>query len=103
MLIKYFHNDIKQFIDSLEDKVSAKVNSVIELLSIEEYHLSMPFSKKIEKNLYELRIFSLQNIRVFYTFFENEIVLLHVINKKTEKLELNDLRTARQRLIHLHS
>ncbi|MCR4334239.1 MAG: type II toxin-antitoxin system RelE/ParE family toxin [Patescibacteria group bacterium] len=103
MKVFYFHPDIKLFFNSLEDMVSAKVSSTIKLLSIEEYHLSMPYSKKIEKNLYELRISSFQNIRIFYTFYEDQIVLLHAINKKTQKLKLKDLSTTRNRLKLLHS
>lgn len=103
MKVTYFHPDIKIFFDALEDRVGAKVDSAIQLLSVEEYHLSMPYSKKIERDLYELRISSIQNIRIFYTFFDKQIVLLHAINKKTQKLELNDLKTVRRRLWLLRS
>ncbi len=103
MKIIYFHKDIKSFILSLENKIANKVINTIRLLSIEEYHLSMPFSKKLEKDLYELRILNTKNIRIFYTFYENQIVLLHIIDKKTQKLKLNDLKTARNRLSLLYS
>jgi phage-related protein len=103
MKISFFHEDIKSFLDALEAKMRAKVNATIKLLSMEAYHLSMPYSRKVEKNLYELRISSIQNIRIFYTFHDNKIVLLHAIYKKTDKLPLHDLNTARQRLYNLHS
>lgn len=103
MEILYFHHSIKDFIDSLEDQVGSKVNRTVEYLSIKEYHLSMPYSKKIERDIFELRIPSKQNIRIFYTFHENKIVLLHIIKKTTQKLELRDLKTARRRLGDLHS
>lgn len=95
MKISFFHEDIKTFLDVLEDKMRAKVNATIKLLS-------MPYSRKVEKNLYELRISSIQNIRIFYTFHDNKIVLLHAIYKKTDKLPLHDLNTARHRLYSLH-
>lgn len=103
MRIKYYHKDIESFRNSLEKVVRAKVNATIKLLSIKEYHLSMPYSRRIERDLYELRISSLQNIRIFYTFYNDDIVLLFAINKKTQKLNNNDLNTARQRLYALHS
>ncbi len=103
MKIFYFHDNIKSFIISLEDNVSSKVYSAIEYLSIEEYHLSMPYSKKIEKDIFELRILSPQNIRVFYTFYKGSIVILHAIKKTTQKLEHHDLRTVRRRLRDLQS
>ncbi|MDO8575434.1 MAG: type II toxin-antitoxin system RelE/ParE family toxin [bacterium] len=102
MLITYFHKDIKSFLNSLEKAVKAKVDSMIIILSVEEYHLSMPYSKKIEKGIYELRILNLQNIRIFYTFYEGQIVLLYACNKKTQKLKLNYLNTVRKRLALLH-
>ncbi len=103
MKISYFHPDIKTFLNSLQNEVRVKVYGVIELLAIREYHLTLPFSKKIEKDIYELRISSLQNIRIFYTFHNNQIVLLHIVNKKTQKLSLHDLSTARRRLSILQS
>jgi hypothetical protein len=103
MLIKYYHKDIEFFLDSLESKVRAKVDSIIQLLSIREYHLSLPYSRKIESNLYELRVSGLQNIRIFYTFYEDNVVLLLAINKKTQKLKWENLNTCRKRLRSLHS
>ncbi len=103
MKISYYHKDIQSFLNSLEKAVKAKVVSSLELLSIEEYHLSMPYSKRVEKDLYELRVSSLQNIRIFYTFYDGEIVLLYGFNKKTQRLTWNNLNTARRRLKDLHS
>lgn len=98
MEITYFHPDIEYYLESLEKKTKDKVSRTIHLLSRMGYRLSMPFSKKIEKNLYELRILTPENIRVFYTFYQDKIVLLHAIHKKTQKLILKDLNTARNRL-----
>lgn len=62
----------------------------------------MPDSKRLEKDLYELRIRSIESIRIFYTFFENQIILLYAIHKKSQELKYKDLSTARQRLNFLH-
>lgn len=102
MEIDYFHKDIKEFLKNLDSATRAKAYLLIEALGIEEYKLSMPYSKKIDRNLYELRTQSIQNIRIFYTFFRNTIVLLHCIHKKTQKLEKRDLETAKRRLSNLH-
>lgn len=102
MEIAYFHRDIPKFFNSLEKSVRARVIRLTELLSVETYHLGMPYSKKLEKNLYELRTQSIQHIRVFYTFYEGKIILLHAVHKKTRKLATRDLETARQRLRLLH-
>lgn len=103
MDISYFHRDTGRFLDALEQKTRAKVSRLIEILTAEGYNLSMPYSKKIDYNLYELRAQSVQNVRIFYTFYAGKIVLLHAVFKKTQKLEKKDLRKAKQRLSQLRS
>ncbi len=98
MDIQYVHTDIEVFLDSLEKTARAKINRLIRLLSEKEYRLTMPYSRKLEKDLYELRARGEQNVRIFYTFYKNKVVLLHIVSKKTQKLEKQDLATARTRL-----
>lgn len=97
----YAHSDIRRFIKSLPEEESSKVVWAIKMLEIKEYRIEMPFSRKIENDLYELRIKSSKNIRLFYTFHQNNIVLLHIISKKSQKLSLKDINTARNRLRQL--
>ncbi len=98
MEVIYFHRDIKSFIDSFDTRTKTEISSTINLLSTEGHTLRMPFSKKVEKDIYELRILNPKNIRIFYTFYTEKIILLSVIHKKSQKLELHDLKTARRRL-----
>ena len=97
----YAHSDIIKFLNSLSKEERDKVDWAIEMLEIKEYRIEMPFSRKIENGLYELRIKSSKNIRIFYTFHANKIALLHIIGKKTQKLALKDIKTARNRLRQL--
>ncbi len=92
------HKDIDKFINSLSKEERDKVDTAIEMLEIKEYRIEMPFSRKIENDLYELRIKSSKNIRIFYTFHQDNIALLHIIGKKSQKLSLKDINTARNRL-----
>ena len=96
-----FHIDIRKFIDSLLKEERNKVEWAVKMLEIKEYRIEMPFSRKIENDLYELRIKSSKNIRIFYTFYQDSIVLLHIISKKSQKLPLRDVNTARNRLKEL--
>lgn len=98
MEVVAIHPDIKKRIAKLPREVEARVLKLIGLLEVEEYHITMPFSKKVEKDLYELRELGEHNIRIFYTFHLNRAVLLHLISKKTQKLQKKDLETARHRL-----
>ena len=98
MEVKYYHRDIERFLNSLDKTTRARVDRSIQLLSQRTYQLMMPDSKRLEKDLYELRIRSIENIRIFYTFFDGQIILLYAIHKKSHELKHKDLFTARQRL-----
>lgn len=61
--------------------------------------LEFPDAKKLDKNLYEIRV-KLQGIfRGFYAYVGNNyIVILHFFHKKTQKTPLKNLKTAKGRL-----
>jgi len=103
MEIISLHDDIRKFINSLDDKTNHQIIRILELLEFQEYHMGMPYSKKVGKDLYELRIKSTRNIRIFYTFYKGKIYLLHIINKERQKLSSQDINTAKQRLRYLQS
>ena len=102
MEIKFFHHDVKIFLDGLERGTHAKVIRLLEFLAANGQYLPMPHGKRLEKDLYELRVQSLQNVRIFYTFYQNQIFLLYAIVKKDQKLRKKDLEVARKRLSLLH-
>ncbi len=102
MEVMFLHKDIRKFIDRLDDSTYAEVFRLIEILSLREHQIGMPHSKKIEKDIYELRVTSKQSVRIFYTFCEGKVFLLHVISKKSQRLHVDDIATARQRLGCLH-
>jgi len=89
---------VKEFIDRQNPAVKAKFIGMIDFL--EEYgpFLSGKYTKKIRKNLYELRITEKEQIRVFYTVWQQEIILLHTFKKKTQKTPLKEIETALLRL-----
>ena len=103
MKIVNAHPDIYKFISALDDETVNQTTRVIELLQLHEYRLRMPYSKKIEKDIYELRIKSIKNIRIFYAFYNDKIFLLHAVNKEKQKLLSKDIDTARRRFTHLRS
>ena len=98
MEILFLHKDIRKFIDRLDDSTYAETFRLIEILAVQEYRITMPHSKKIEKDIYELRVMSKQNVRIFYSFNEGKIFLLHIISKKSQRLHSDDIETARRRL-----
>lgn len=101
MEVLFLHKDIRRFLERLDDATYAEALRLIDILAVREYLVGMPHSKKIEKDIYELRVTSRQSVRIFYAFRGGKIVLLHVISKKSQKLHQNDVATARKRLASL--
>ncbi len=89
---------VDKFIQKLDDHSRLKVAREIKMLGKFNYLLSMPESKKIGPNLYELRILGRIHVRIFYTFYQNKIYLLHGIIKKSQKIPKKDLELTNRRL-----
>lgn len=64
--------------------------------------IGMPVARKVDKDLWEVRS-KLQNkiARVLFTVEGSQIVLLHGLIKKTQKLPQQDLELAKRRLADL--
>ncbi len=62
----------------------------------------MPLVRKIEKDLWEIRIQLDKRIaRILFTVNEGMMVLLHGFIKKSQKTPSNDLKVAKQRMATL--
>lgn len=94
-------NAVEKFILSLPKNTIAKVLRTIDLLEQFGHLLGMPHSKKIAKNLFELRVRGQQEVRIFYSFHENSAILLHGFVKKSQKIPTKELRQAIQKLTNL--
>lgn len=89
---------VAEFIKSLEKNTRSKVSHSINLLSGYGPNLTMPYSKFIGSKLFELRIRGREEIRIFYSFLDNRIYLLHGFKKKTQKTPQKELKLALKRL-----
>jgi len=94
---------VEEFIYSLEKQTIAKILRSIDLLERFNYRLGTPHSKKLQKDLYELRMQGKQEVRIFYTFHKNQIILFHSFIKKKQKTPTHELNTALKHLIKLKS
>lgn len=64
--------------------------------------LGMPLVRKLEPGLWEIRSHITQGIaRVLFTVEDGLMILLHGFVKKSQKIPLEELRTARHRLAQL--
>jgi len=94
-------NSVEIFIEGLTEKEITKVIRTIELLEDFGNTLGMPHSRHMDDGLLELHIRGKREIRIFYCFHKNKVVLLHACIKKTQKTpekELNKARVAKDSL-----
>jgi len=61
----------------------------------------MPYSKKLSSQLFELRIRGSQEVRIFYTFHQDQAILFHCFIKKTQKTPKRELETTLVKLNNL--
>lgn len=89
---------ILDFINKLTVKDKAKITWILKLLMQYGKSLSNPYLKFLRnsKNIWELRP---KNYRIFLSFIEEKnIILLHIIVKKTNKTPKKDIELAQKRL-----
>lgn len=98
MRIETLDKSIDVFLLGLEKQTQAKAIRTLNLLEEFGYRLGMPHSKKVGKELFELRIRGKQEVRVFYTFRKTDIILLHGFVKKSQKIPVKEFQIALQKL-----
>lgn len=101
MNIVFLDDDVENFIYSLENKTKAKTFRTLDLLKEFGNNLGMPHSKKIQNNLFELRILGRNQVRLFYTFLKPNIIILCGFRKKTQKIPAQELAKALRKLSSL--
>jgi len=89
---------VKDFIEKQDKPTRARVNLSIRLLVNNGPYLKDPYMKKLQNNLYELRIRGKIAIRIFYSKDKNEYYLLHAFKKKTQKTPIRELQVALGRM-----
>lgn len=98
MIIETIDQKFDDFIRGLETPTRTKVGRMIDLLEQSGSLLGMPYSKSLGNNLFELRTRGQQEIRIFYTFYNNRAWLLHGFIKKTQKTPRREIAIAEVKL-----
>ncbi|MCI6085183.1 type II toxin-antitoxin system RelE/ParE family toxin [Selenomonas sp.] len=90
--IEFFEKDdatcpVQEFLDSLDDKMAAKVYGMMDVLAMAGNALRKPYSSKLNEHIFELRVKQGSNItRVLYFFFVGKhIVMTNGFAKKQQK------------------
>lgn len=89
---------VQKFVRGLQKPTISKFTKLTDLLEKFGNQLSMPYSKKISNQLFELRIRGQQEVRIFYTFHQDQAVLFHGFVKKTQKTPQREIETAVNKL-----
>lgn len=98
MVVKTFDVKLDDFIKSLGKPTGTKITRHIDLLVRFGSQLRIPYSESLGDNLFELRIRSQREIRIFYTFKSGIAILLHGFIKKTQKTPRREIEIALAKL-----
>ncbi len=80
--------------NKLENSAYAKSLRLLTLLNKYRYELREPYTKKITGNIYELRIKGKQEVRLFYGYRNNDIIIVSGFVKKTQKIPSTEIDKA---------
>ena len=91
---------IDEFLRTLPVKAQAKCIDYMLLLEERGNRLPSNYASKVEDNLWELRPeFGGIEYRYFYfSYVDNQIVIVHAVTKKSQRLKPGDLRLALSRM-----
>lgn len=92
---------VAEFIKDQQPQTIAKISHLIDLLVIHGNLLGMPHAKRLETNLYELRVRGKEEIRIIYGFIGHTIYLLSGFKKQKQKTQKKEIETVRRRLLSL--
>src|SRR5574340_1120759 len=93
-----FNKNAAKEIRKLPEPVEYKIATLLKFLAIKG-RLDEPEAKKIDKNLFELRVKLGGQWRAFYAYVLKDcIVLLSVFNKKTQQTPQREIDKAKKRL-----
>lgn len=92
------HCPVQEFLDSLDDKMAAKLYGLMSVLSEYGNDLREPYSKPLGNGIFELRAKVSTNItRILYFFcIGHKIIMTNGFIKKTEKTPLLQIALAKK-------
>lgn len=91
-------NPVEDFLDSLSDKMRAKMLMSIRIIRENGYQTRMPYSEELEDGIFELRAKVGSDIsRVLYFFMVGrKVVLTNGFVKKTQKTPREEIERAKK-------
>lgn len=90
---------VADFLDSLENKMVAKVIGLMEILEEKGPELRLPYSRSLGDGIFELRCKQGSNISrtLYFFYFGGMIIITNGFVKKTEKTPPGEIKLAKDR------
>ena len=96
-IVRFDRKAEKEF-KKFDNVIQAKAKAIVDVLA-RDGKLIEPFSKKIGKDLFEIRIVSEEQYRLIYAYLIREyIIILSAFQKKTQQAPLKEIKKAKARL-----
>ncbi|MBI5620004.1 type II toxin-antitoxin system RelE/ParE family toxin [Candidatus Gottesmanbacteria bacterium] len=104
--VRFFQNrrgeiPVKASISRQDEGTKAKFFHLYDLLRDFGPQLMFPHTKRVTKEISELRIRGKTELRIFYAHIGGAYVLLHAFQKKGQKMPVKELRIAEKRLTEI--
>ena len=85
---------VREFIDGLPDEAQAEYQHIVNRLEVDGY-LVEPFAKKLDSELFEIRVRRGRQVRIFCFYHKDDVAFgAHAFVKKTQQTPLHELRQA---------
>lgn len=97
MEVQFIDKHLEDFVRSLDKLAHNRVLRMLDVLEKAGYQIRMPHAKKVSRDLFELRIQGAEQIRIFFTYHQNRILLLHGFIKKSQQIPSHELHFAEQK------
>lgn len=90
---------VKEFLDSLDDKMAAKLIGLMEVLEEKGTELRKPYSEHLEDGIFELRCKQGSNItrELYFFYVGKKIIATNGFVKKTQKTPPREIKLAKER------
>jgi len=101
--VVFFENEngkqpVREFIKKLSKEVQKEVGADIRIVQ-DKFPIGLPLVRKLKPELWEIRSSIKDGInRVFFTFINEKIILLHAFIKKMQKTPMKEIDVALERL-----
>ena len=94
-------DEVRDFLLKINKVDRTRANRFIVVLENHGHLIKVPYSKNILPRIFELRVGGIQNIRLIYTFYDNNAVIFYAFMKKTEQISLNEINTIKAKFNNL--